>query len=336
MKIEIAETLKPYSHLPGAACIVPGTATVITAYPTLIQIGNYEIKLNITGPVSEFMLQQDLEKHLVHIFGKAKEGYFHLEISRNDAGFDVFANRVPAKGLSTSKGTLNKKEKLHIPSDAPFIAKAPFERLSLGNHKAQDFDQIQKRSDLREWLPLLFTLGQKLPRILPQPINGTARLLEMPNDRSQLPSALEALFKAAFTKILVPQLNDEHYHGVITNDGKGNPFFLVQEAAKLIRGLFFVQNERRIYLLPNLPIPLDCGRMLNIQAPGIGTIDFEWTKKQLRRVIIRATTPGNILLEYPTLSSFRVRTSMRQKGHRATETLLLEAGKTYYLDNFRK
>lgn len=336
MKIEIAEQLKPYSHISGAACIIPGTTWVITAFPTLLRIGTHEIKLNVTGPVSEFMLQQDLEKHVVHVFGKAKEGYFHLEVIASDSGFDIFADRVPSSGLSTSLGVLHKKHKFHIAADTSFIAKAPFERLSLGNHKAQDFDQIQKRADLREWLPILFCLGQKLPRVAPQPINGTARLLELPKDRTLIAGALDVFFKAAFTKILVPQLNDEHHHGIVVNDGTGNPFFLVQEGAKLIRSLFFRQNERRIYLLPNLPVPLDCGRMLNLAAPGIGTIDFEWTKKQLRRVIIRASVSGDILIEYPTLKTFRVRTNLRGKGVRCSETLLLEAGKTYYLDNFQK
>jgi hypothetical protein len=102
----------------------------------------------------------------------------------------------------------------------------------------------------------------------------------------------------------------------------------------MIRSLFFQQNERRVKLLPNLPIPFDCGKMTGIKAPGIGEIDFEWSKKLLRCASIRASTSGEIVFDLQKeIKHFRVDKNHKQK---ANEPLLLQAGKTYFLDRFQK
>ena len=325
--IRIAERLRPYSHTPGAACIIPGTCSEIEAFPTLLKIGKIEVRLPFTGPVKDFTLEQDLEKNCVRVYGKAKEGFFRLRIEAADSGFNIIGEKGSFKTL-------------HIPFETQFVDRPAFERLSLGNHKAQDWDLVQKRSDLKEFLPVLFCLGQKIPFIPPQKLIGTARLLELPENRNDLVEALEAFFKAAFTKILIPRLIDDQHHGLVPEESvQGNRFFLVQEGAKMIRALFFRQEERRIALLPHLPIPLDCGRMLGLKAPGIGEIDLEWSKKLLRRAVIRASTSGEVVLELQKeIKTYRVRKSLREKGHRqkSTDPLLLESGKTYLLDRFQK
>ncbi len=343
MKITIAERLKPFSHLPGEACLIPGTCWEVEAYPTRLRIGKkIELKFKLSGLVEEFTLMQDLEKNCVWIMGKPKEGYYRLRIEGSDSGFNLRAEKVPSKGLhydGSAHGVLKAKETLHLPAEVQFHLSSSEERLSLGNHKDQDWDKVQRRSDLKEMLPVLFCLGQKIPRIPPQPLTGTARLLEMPKERKEAAHALQALLKAAFTKIFIPRLVDDHHHGLVPDEkAEGNRFFLIQEGAKAVRNLFFEQNERRLKFLPFLPIPLDCGRMIGIKAKGIGEIDFEWSKKLLRRVIIRAALSGDVIVELQNeLKSFRIRSSLREKGHRQkkTEPLVLAAGKTYYLDLFQ-
>lgn len=322
MKIKIAERLRPFSFVPGAACVIPGTCAVLEAFPTLLRIDEREMKLPLTGPVSGFMLQQDLEKHCVYVFGRAKEGYFRLRIFASDAGFHIEAEKGPIESELLS-------------AEIPFVPNAPFERLSLGNHKAQDWDQVLRRSDLKEILPVLFCLGQKIPHIPPQPLTGTARLLEWPKERKLLAPAIESFVKAAFKNILVPRLVDDQHQGISPDEkAGGNPFFLVQEGMQRIRALFFKQNERRLALLPALPIPFDAGRMLGLKAPGVGEIDLEWSKKTLRRVILHADMPGDVLFELPTeIKTFRVNKKRKLKRD---EPLLLEPGKTYHLDRFEK
>lgn len=322
MKIKIAERLRPFSLIPGAACVIPGSSFVIEAFPTLLRIAGREWKMPLTGPITGFTVQQDLEKNAVLIFGRAKEGYFRIRVEATGSGFQITSEKGPLKSA-------------HIDAEVLYLSKPIFERLSLGSHKSQDWDQVQRRCDLKEILPVLFCLGQKIPLIPPQPLTGTARLLEWPDDRRGLSSAIEAFFKAAFKNILVPRLRDDQHQGLAPEEPiQGDPFFLLQEGAKKIRSLFFRQNERRLSFLPNLPIPFDSGRMLGIQAPGIGEIDFEWSKKILRRIILRATTSGEVLFELQNeIKTFR---AGKKKKLKRDEPLLLEIGKTYHLDRFQK
>ncbi len=345
MKIQIAQKLRPFSHVAGAACLIPGTDWKIEAFPTLLRLGEgkIEVKLHITGPVEGFTLQQDLEKNCVVVFGKAKEGYYHLRLEAHDSGFDLCVERAPAAGIAfegSARGRLKTKDRVHFPCEIQFALKNSVERLSLGSHKAQDWEAVQRRSDLAEILPVLFCLGQKIPSVLPQPLRGPGRLLELPTDRAALAPALQAFFKAAFKQILIPRLLDDQHQGLAPEESvEGNPLFFLQEGAKLTRSLFFQQNERRLQWLPSLPIPLHCGRMTGIIAKGVGELDFEWSKKLLSSVILRAQTSGDIVLELQhELKSFRIRCSLQDKGRRqnSSEPLLLEAGKTYFLDRFQK
>jgi hypothetical protein len=79
--------------------------------------------------------------------------------------------------------------------------------------------------------------------------------------------------------------------------------------------------------------------MTQLVASGVGEIDLEWSKKQVRQVILRATTSGEVILDLPTeIAHFRLRTNRREKGKKrgAKEPLLLVAGSTYFLDRFQK
>ncbi|MBU6446084.1 MAG: hypothetical protein KGQ49_01640 [Verrucomicrobia bacterium] len=304
------------------SCVIPRSCGVIQAFPTLLRIHDIEWKMPLTGPVHGFTLQQDLERDCVYVFGKAKEGYFRLRIEAHDNGFHI----------ESEKGPL---ESDLIKAENQLSLQKPCERLSLGSHKAQDWDLVKRRMDLQEILPVLFCLGQKVPFIPPQPFTGTAQLLKLPDERKDLERALLSFVKAGFKGMLVPRLTDDEHQGFIpASVEKGNPFFLLAEGAKMIRSLFFKQNERRLSFLPHLPISFDAGRMVGLIAPGIGTLDFEWSKKLLRRVNIRAEISGEVILELQKeIQTFRAN---KKKKLKKGEPLLLEAGKTIHLDRFEK
>lgn len=319
--IRIAVRLKPFSHTPGMSCVIPKSCAVIEAFPTLLRIDGKEWKMPLTGHVHGFTLQQDLEKNCIYVFGKAKEGYFRIRVEAHDDGFQIVSEKGPLKS-----GKITVERDPYSP--------ASIERLSLGSHKAQDWDLVKKRMDLKEILPVLFLLGQKIPKILPQPITGTAELLKLPEEREKLEEALLAFVKASFKGMLVPRLVDDQHQGFVPHqEAKGNPFFLLQEGAKMIRSLFFKQDERRLAFLPNLPISFDAGRLIGLKAAGIGEIDLEWSKKLLKRAVIRAAISGEVILELQKeIKTFRVSKKKIKKG----EPLLVEAGKTYHLDRFEK
>ncbi|MBS0625834.1 MAG: hypothetical protein JSS32_07280 [Verrucomicrobia bacterium] len=337
MKIDIAEKLAPFSHHAGTGCLIPGTWWHLHAFPTLLRLSHgfekIEIPLKLTGPVKDFTVELDLERNCVFIFGHAQEGYFRLRLEAQNSGFNLHGEKVFSEGIFTGKERLKSKEHLHFPAEISFSFKAHPERISFGNHKQQDWDLVARRNDLREILPPLLLLAQKIPTPPPH-----APLL--PDKKpAEIESLILSFFKAHFHQILVPRLTDEQHQGIPLPkaDPSSEPCFLVQQFASWVRSLFFSQNERRLQILPTLPPSFDCGRFIGIHCLGIGTFDFEWSKFTLRQAILRADTPGEVLFDIAP-ASFRVRTSRWELGRRqsAKEPLLIEPGNTYFLDRFQK
>lgn len=330
MKISIRERLKPFSHSPGAACLIPGTCWTIEAFPALIRLGKkYEIHLHLTGPVVDFTLEQDLEKNCVWVFGKAKEGFYRLRFQGMSGGIEMTALNAPLGILANGK-PLRSKETILFEDEIDFYLPKNWERLSLGLSKAQDWDLVLRRFDLQEILPVLFGLGQKLPLIEPQPRTRMGMLLEEGN--------FESFCRAAFSKILVPRLIDDEHQGLVLPEAAaGDPCFLLQEAVRRIRSLFFKQENLRISLLPSSSFP--AGRMTCIQAKGAGEFDLEWASRSLRRAILRAACSSEMILELPKgIRSCRVRTALSQKGSRYLDgaPFGIESGKTYFFDRFHR
>lgn len=329
MKITIAERLKPFSHTPGALCLIPGTSWEIEAFPALIRLEKkYELSLHITGPVKDFTLEQDLEKNSVSVFGKAKEGFYRLLFEGKTGGIDVTILNAPIGFLVNGK-PLRAHERLFFADDIEFFLPKIWERLSLGVSKVQDWDLVLRRFDLREILPVLYGLSQKLPYQQPQPLTGTGRLLAEGN--------LEAFCRAAFSKILIPRLNDDQHQGLVSETSAGtNPCILLQEAYRQIRSLFFEEEGNVLKILPACDFP--AGRMTRVQVSEIGEIDLEWASSTLRRGILRAAVSGEVAIAPKGLHSFRVRTTPSQRGsrHPSGEPLQVESGKTYFLDRFHR
>ncbi len=315
--------------MPGAACLIPGTCFEIEAFPTLIRLGKkYELNLHITGPVKDFTLELDLEKNCVFVFGKAKEGFYRLKIEGSQNGIEVDVVNAP-KGFLINANPFKARERLFFSEELDFFLPSVWERLSLGRQKAQDWDLVWRRFDLREILPVIFGLGQKIPFIEAHPLKGTGRLLKEGNFAS--------FCKAAFSKILIPRFLDEEYQGLSPIETvEGNPCFLLQEAASRLRSLFFFQEGTSLFLLPSSQFV--SGRMTRIQVADVGELDLEWASRLLRRCVLRATFSRSIVFHLPTpLRSFRVRMSPSQKGfrHEAKNPLAIEAGKTYLIDRFQ-
>jgi hypothetical protein len=282
MKISISNRLKPFSHTPGAACLIPGTCWEIEAFPALIRLGKkYELSLYLTGPVKDFTLEQDLERNCVMVAGHAKEGFYRLKFQGKSGGIEMAAVNAPV-GFLINGAPVRSQERLFFADEVDFFLPANWERLFLGVSKALDWDLVVRRFDTREILPLLFGLGQKLPLIKPQPLQGTGKLLEE--------GKLDSFCRAAFGKMLVPRLIDEQHQGLVLPETAigGDPCFLLQEAARRIRALFFRQEGSQVSLLPANTFP--SGRMTGIFASGIGEIDLEWASRQLRRAILRASS----------------------------------------------
>lgn len=192
---------------------------------------------------------------------------------------------------------VSKKETKFFPIAFDFYQPKEIERLSLGSNKAQDWDLVLRRLDLKEILPVLYCLSQK-----------TA---ERSKDSIQ---DFETFYLSSFQEIGVPQKGEEAK--TIFGSAFGS-----------IRALFFQEEGNHYKLLPNNPFPE--GRLLNVQTE-IGSWDLEWTKKKLRRVTLHAHKTGEIFLDLPKeIVSFR-----HKKTQPASQSLFVEAGTRVCLDRF--
>jgi hypothetical protein len=323
--ISIAERLRPFSHLPGSKCLIPGTGFLVEAYPALVRVFDFdgnlikEVTLDVQGPLKQFTVMQDLERGCVTIFCEL----YHVHI------------------LPTLEVTFQKNPPL-----PPLPIK---ERLSLGSHKKQEWEGIKKRCDFREIFPLWFRLGQ----LIDLPVRrgderGTFSLLKSvqacldAHQPEKILKNFEKLFLAGFKGMLIPRSYDEEYQGILPQESQpseDSPLYLLKEASLLIRSLFLLNGGNEISILPNLPPEFPSGRMVNLACPPFGTLDLEWSKKTARRIYFRASAEGEIIFHLPSpLKQFRVRSGTQDRGKilKCGDSLEIKSGSHYLLDRFQK
>ncbi|MBS4168264.1 hypothetical protein [Parachlamydia sp. AcF125] len=355
MKISIAERLRPFSHLPGTFCLLPYTALRFQIFPTLIHISSLansspeyigRVKLDLTGPVEEFTIQQDLEKGEIKVWGHASEGYFDYRIfAENDGSIKIVQERGFELNFSPSFDCQSQPKAIVFKSSVWLAPHPPTERLSLGNHKAQDWDLIKRRKNFAEIFPHWFRLGSLVP-FSEIPENPHPSLLQAcENALQQQPEkilkAFFPLFAAGFEGILSPRSQDLEHLGFKSPPIPSHlsPLYLLKQGAQLIRSLFMKIEPNTLSLLPSLPPEFHCGRAVNWQAEGIGTIHFEWSKKTLRRVILYSSANQTLHFNLQSpLKRMRLRTTPAEKGsfiscHAPLEVL---SDQLYLFDNFQK
>ena len=359
--IQIAQRLHPFSHIPGAICPLPKSNWSMQAFPTRLifrhLITHQEIELGIqcTGPMSDFTLQLDLEKGAVVLFGSPKEGYFRILITREPDGIALFFDRAFSTGVSILTGnqkpvcSVREKEKylIPLPKEHPEISISK-ERLSLGMHKSQDWDMVSRRADLKEIFPVWLRLGSAIPeqKVVGES-GGTLSLLsecrELLNEKQKedIFPAFQKLFWAAFSSIMLPRLTDTQFQGLVLSEEPVpenlSPLLLLQEAAVLVRALFYQEAGDEIAFLPCLPPECHAGRFISIAVKGGDEIHMEWSKKLLRRIIWRPASDRKVslLLQKP-IKRFRLQRTLKERGKVIDQPhpIELHQGQCYLLDNF--
>ncbi len=308
-KIEIREKITPFSHLSGVECLVPLSDFIVQVYPAMLKLGSLEFPIAITGPVKEFTVQIDLERDCVWIWGKAKEGHYRLKLSASSSGLSLFVDRAPKDGISIGGRMIQKKETILLSKGGRFTPKAPCERLSLGNWKAQDWDLVRRRADLKEIAPLLFLLGQKLPKV-------EAPLLSHP----------EHFFLAALSGLCAPKPQDAIDQGL--PPFQGEPAVLIQGAYQTLRS-YLIDG---LSILPKIPTDWDAGRVLGLKTE-YGTVDLEWTKGHMRRMIFTPSKTADLkFLFTKEISLCRCNGKKLHNG----ELFSFEQNKKYLFERFQK
>jgi len=283
--IRIQARYRPYSHMPGAKCLLPGTHCLVEAYPEFVLVGSEKIPFHGMG--KNFTLQQDLERNCVWVFSSKDR----LKISAKEGQIAV-----------TRRGEVR-----YFPLHSPFYLPDTCERLSFGKSKAQDWDLVWRRFDLKEILPILFALGQKVP--------GEGAVI----------GDLEPFCKAAFHHLLVPRLVDDQHQGLPPVEGK-DPFSLLSGAYRHIRDLFFKEEGYLFHFSPSM----DAGRMVGLNT-FIGQLDFEWRKNRVRRVRLFPSRSGGIFIRAPEIQTIRVDGRVQS----VNLPVCIAASRAVYIDRFQ-
>jgi len=330
MRIRLNEKFRPYSHIPGTRCVLPGTDDFFRVFPTHLQVFKeeslvVEYSLPIAGPIHDFTVQVDLERGWIKVWGTSKEGYFRYRIVKTKASWGVRIEKNPVPSLFPDEIVLEDDVAID-PSK---------ERLFLGCQKAQDWEGIKKRREATEILPFMFQLG-KWYKQDETASGGTAELLNELNTVHKVDwvDSFRSFFMAGFEGILSPRLLDTEYQGFhLSQKILGNPIALIRQSEKVIRDLFLSQTQDKWNILPKLPPEFHCGKLINTRL-NAHTLDLEWTKKSLRRMIIRSGNTEVLPLNFPKeIRKFRLK-NQQSKWVKAGSPIEVEEGEVYYLDRF--
>ena len=362
-KMHIRCPFRPFSLQPGTKVMLPLSRWECAVYPTLLRFTSLqranlseelEIKLSLPGPIDRWVVTQDLDRGAIHVHGHTPKGYFsycivvkegivHFELKR------FFCEKIE---LFYRNKPVFARKKLPFSLGLSSFHRAPMqaEKIHFGCHKTQDWALIKRRNRLAEIIPMWLRLGHTMPTQLPLAGGGPSAWLcsleELiaERDRVRVGPAILHLFRGFFEGMLVPRSGDvEHwgYDELASREGAlSSPLFLLGKGAKLLRSLFLqVRSDQVCAVLPCLPIALHAGRLINAQAHGRLGMDLEWSKKQVRRMILSPTEDCALQLQFFSKErSFRVRTHPRDRGRRVfvEQKLSLKGGMRYFCDRFSR
>lgn len=366
MTIRIAGRIHPFSHLPGTLFLLPQTHIKLQVFPARINFFQYAdatplfwLSLDIQGPMKEFTVEMDLEHQHIKVFGTTAKGHLRYIMHRRADGIGIIMERLPQATLTCYLSFHNKTYQMlrgeTLLISKPLMEPPPlhFERLSLGMHKAQDWDLMKRRCDLKEIFPLLLRLGQITPPSLNAlPLKANMILLQKcekivrKNLRQEIIPAFIQLLLASFEGVCVPRLWDTDYQGIApfetSEENDLSSIFILTQAAVLIRSLFLKEEGDTLSLLPCLPPDFHSGRIVQAQTLFGDLIDFEWTKKQMHRVILYSHSKRTLHLKLSKyIRTCRVRWAFKDKGKKlplkeGVLPLNIDQEQRIWIDRFQK
>ena len=243
MKITIAQRLHPFSHQMGTKFLLPNTSWSVQVFPTRLFFSDLEkgveplfFAFDFTGPIDDFTAELDLEKGHLSVFGKTQKGYMRYQLFVKEEGIWLHLEKAPEEkvvcrsSLAIGNTVLNKGDQICLVKQASEL-KLTQERLSLGMHKAQDWDLVRRRLDLKEIFPQWFLMASSITAKKTSSSDlGNYSLLKICKEKIQrrekegVLQAFESLFCAAFEGVLVPRVWDLDYQGIIAETAIFNDF----------------------------------------------------------------------------------------------------------------
>lgn len=333
-RIKISERFRPFVHTAGTSVLLPLSSLSFEIFPALIRIKSLqkEIPLAIRGPIKGFTVLQDLERPCLRIWGEDAEGFFRYRIQ---AARDLSFILIQEKG-----------ERLLFPRvDAQEDSTVSLERMSFGVTKKADWDLVNRRCSLEEILPFWFRLGILTPdQGACSPGNDLLTEVELAlkaRNKMGLAQAFKNLYVTGFQGLLCPTEKDLAHQGFSLppiEEGK-DPLHVLREGAALIREMLVSFKENSVEILPCLLPELHAGRFLGFSLGEKGSIDLEWSKKKIRRLIFRSLQNQTLTFKYQkSLQTYRMQ--MKGESHvqhlRCGDSIEFMAHQTYFFDRFEK
>lgn len=346
MEIKVADRIRPFSLEPGTFVPLPHSKWGLQIFPTHLRLiaiegeESFDAPLNIKGPVQKFSIFLDVEKGCVQVLGHSVEGYFRYLVVGKDP--DI-VHIVPEKGLQSP--LLQRQLPFMLETNAfeePFLPLR--ERISFGVTKKQDWKSVLRRKNLAEILPIWFALGQRYKDVESlyedKSLLGDLQHAILDHDKRQIVASFEGLIQTGFKGILYPRKEDEEFQGYeLPPLAKSeNALVLLSVGYKLIRSLFCLSEGSTLKILPCLLHPFHAGRATGL-VTQLGTLDIEWTKDRLRRLVFKCSKSGSLNLAFPK-NLRRVTVSFHKVPHVISLPLLssldLTAGSEYFFDHFEE
>lgn len=328
MRITISERLRPFSHVPGLATLIPGTRLVAFVYPSKLIVRDHfagdqvaDLDLSVHGPVRGFTVEQDLERARVTVWGQTQTGFLRYSLLPLSGGLG--AQLVVDKGPADFLGG---RRELLIGDEQEVADVGTSERLFLGATKQLEWDRVRRRADLCEILPVWHRLGLLTP--------GSDGLPSEPCLFNSPDATLLDVFQAGFRGFLTPTAADTLHQGfpLPPLPPGSDPMVLLVNGARRIRALFVVEKGGVLTLRPSFT----SGCMTGVTC-SFGTLDFEWSKKQLRRALLHVHADAQITLElHPDLKRFRIRIGSEERLLDAGTPFDVSQGQLILLDRFQK
>lgn len=337
MKIEIDKKYRPFSQSFGERALIPKSGVEVQAFPGKLNFVDrtgppfkeVEIFFGIKRPIDKFFIFQDLEKKRVEVSFFMGREFFRYQIFLKSGEILIFLKR--GNDLLLTK----KNRHFHLKRGESFSvmkveseAEKNGEKLFLGVSKKQDIALILRRRDLREILPLIFSLSKLVPSI-----ELSGRFPPLKTERDFL-SLIETHFLGMFS----PTLEDVNYLGGALVSGASSPLFILKKMDRAIRDLFILEGRDYIHLLPSIFKSFHSGRFLNLETKW-GGLDIRWSKKILKGIIFRSKRSSSFRLRLQSkIESFRVRGDRKDRGriYSASDILSFKKDKLYIIDRFSK
>lgn len=275
MSISIRVKHRPFSLQPKTSVQLPWSPLAAVCYPTKIVVGEQELLLESSG--GAFAVHQDIDRGFIRV----------------QAGCDSFRLRHEGDELILYDERRAKEQR--FAANAQSFSKREVPRLSFGIHKKQDVELMRRRNLPEEVLPHLVHLGLQMDEGELPLLSDLKQAIET---REGVYTYLKDVIQFAFEGLFVPKGEDDLHTGQMPSVLPCKPYLMLASFARIVLDMFFKEEDGCISLLArNIP-EFHCGRIIGMPF-ALGTMDIEWTKKKLRRVVVHPKEKGTFSLKLP-------------------------------------